>query len=764
MRLKRACSQQNPCNACYDKNDVCTYDWVLQKSFERGMLRVDMASTDGAGALPDPDQDVPREGQHDTEPTDLDGFSLPGFYSECQENNAFRIEKENLASHSPRLPEDEAALLPSSNDGPRTLYDSDSSSEDLSDADFISIKTLPFLSRFTMEHGFLESFDCGSLEERKALAMQENDHELRVMGFSVNNQNSLSKPTTGGPCNSLNASSASLGDLDIMHGSRPDLWSFGDHAATEDLFLHVDLGQSQITQPRLFGPTGDNGLWWSIWSSDNLAFKTCEVVDELKSITANKGRGSKIAISWSYSLERISYEFFSPRNLRRFLAYFWSSWYPNCPIVHRPTFDAAQTSPLLLLSMVLIGACMSPRDRDHAGANIWFNSLEELVFSCDDLYDNIGADAGSNRLDCGLMRRGLDILQASYFVCLLQNWEGSAESKRRVRRHRYSSLVAVSLPCTLKSVQSTGAKIFEQFARDFGFSNATLRRIRVDDVSMFKWNIFIMQESLIRFAQNQHHTLRTIANCEFSTFTYIFLLDSAFAIFNNLPPRLVVRELKMDLASPECCFRAGSSEECFIRLRPHILARATRRALDLSCVVTLICQPEVTQENHCFFTSLSTLNMFTTITGECKACWLRSHARHISEMVSDRRTSALHSLAFSMKNSLVSDTDMSPICAGISNWKRFWVASSGREASEVCDNDLLSTMWTRIGFIRHALEFWLLVKFKVKQLGDPRSAEKSADDGLQNFQDVDFNTKYDADMSQVHALVTALYDLQLSSL
>lgn len=53
-------------------------------------------------------------------------------------------------------------------------------------------------------------------------------------------------------------------------------------------------------------------------------------------------------------------------------------------------------------------------------------------------------------------------------------------------------------------------------------------------------------------------------------FTWIFLLDTAFVIFNNLPPRLVIKEMKMHMATPEACFQATSADECHQQIQLHL--------------------------------------------------------------------------------------------------------------------------------------------------------------------------------------------------
>lgn len=86
-----------------------------------------------------------------------------------------------------------------------------------------------------------------------------------------------------------------------------------------------------------------------------------------------------------------------------------------------------------------IGACVSPDPVDNENARMWLNCVEEMVFADDDVNSLpvFPFNPSANR-------RKIQALQACYMVCLFQNWEGSDATKRRIRRHRYSTVVSVS--------------------------------------------------------------------------------------------------------------------------------------------------------------------------------------------------------------------------------------------------------------------------------------------------------------------------------
>lgn len=144
--------------------------------------------------------------------------------------------------------------------------------------------------------------------------------------------------------------------------------------------------------------------------------------------------------------------FFSPEHVVHSLDIFWDRWYPHCPILHKKTFNAEDCSPLLLASMVLMGGCTSSSEADRRIAKSLLDIAENIVFS-----HPIYATSTSIRVNTG---QGLDtsvmenirILQATYFICIMQKWEGSEESKIRIQRDQFTKFVSV---CT-----SSGYSVF----------------------------------------------------------------------------------------------------------------------------------------------------------------------------------------------------------------------------------------------------------------------------------------------------------------
>ncbi|KAE8132124.1 hypothetical protein BDV38DRAFT_288052 [Aspergillus pseudotamarii] len=188
--------------------------------------------------------------------------------------------------------------------------------------------------------------------------------------------------------------------------------------------------------------------------SDLLFLRSQEIIHDLRALIARKADQSIIELDWSPSVQESCSTLFAPNNMRRFLGYFWSLWYPNCPIVHRPSFNP-QTAPLTLLCvMVIIGACLSPHDGDELRARMWLDTVEELVFS-NEIFQEKSAMATTPPVLEGQTewkKRRVECLQMTYLICSLQKREGSIKAQTRSRRYRHTMMVTVSLLMSVLSL------------------------------------------------------------------------------------------------------------------------------------------------------------------------------------------------------------------------------------------------------------------------------------------------------------------------
>lgn len=165
------------------------------------------------------------------------------------------------------------------------------------------------------------------------------------------------------------------------------------------------------------------------------------------------------------------------------------------------------------------------------------------------------------------------------------------------------------------------------------------------------------------------------------------MLDTAFTIFNNLPPRMVIKEMKMHTARDEATFQAATPDECFKALqRP-----GAQSFMLLSSATESLCKDTMSDELCSYLADLGTLNLF-----------FMAHA--------------LNSLIFQYQNSLGWEGQLVPINNALGNWKAAWKQYAEhfamRSHHSTNETTILEprNMWKRIGFSRHASEYWLLVK------------------------------------------------------
>ncbi|KAJ5308385.1 hypothetical protein N7476_009041 [Penicillium atrosanguineum] len=393
------------------------------------------------------------------------------------------------------------------------------------------------------------------------------------------------------------------------------------------------------------------------WLGDPLSLKTHEILLLIEEVVTIKPRNSAVTLDWSAALKNSCLQFFSPRNLRRLLGLYWAIWHPNVNFVHRPTFDPISAKPALLAAMALMGAFMSPDMPDNEDARMWLNCVEEIVFIDDDFNSDL-----SNRSSGSLAahRRKIQILQAAFVVCLLQTWEGTDSSKGRIRRYRFATLVST--------------------ARDIGIATAT--HLDYADLARheFEWKEYAAREELIR------------------VFTWIFLLDTAFVIFNNLPPRLVIKEMKMHMASPEVCFQAPTAAQCHDQIQLHLPAGSLYWSFSLRGAFETLSQNSLPPTMSQALADLGHLNLFAL-------------------------TSAIHSQIFQYRSSVSTWQNLTPIHNTLRNWRSAWQLFSSTAFFSVSPHITVNdqhldpeTMWKRVGFPRFCHEYWLLANLMADRL------------------------------------------------
>ncbi|KAJ9245289.1 hypothetical protein DTO169E5_1156 [Paecilomyces variotii] len=275
---------------------------------------------------------------------------------------------------------------------------------------------------------------------------------------------------------------------------------------------------------------------------------------------------------------------------------------------------------------------------------MWFDVVEEIVFDDEWLEEDYTPSTWA-RNPAGDLKR-LRSLQAAYFVCLFQNWEGSESSKQRIRRHRYNTLIAI--------------------ARDLQPASITHVDEIIDDHS-FQWASFIKMEEEIR------------------TLSYIFLLDGGFVIFNNMPPRMVVSELEMGLTCPDECFQALSASECLEALKRWAGKVPNFYQFSIASVLETMFQRDLSVEKKELYAKFGILNLFIIVT-------------------------ALHTLVFQLQNAMAPPEAFQRIENALQNWKEVWIYRKTVfcYSDDIEDTNSVAEMWRRVGFMKDSDEFWLL--------------------------------------------------------
>ncbi|KAL9564863.1 hypothetical protein ACKAV7_011315 [Fusarium commune] len=612
VQQKKACSTGQPCEHCRRKSVQCVY------SFSNGVVTESSLLAGQDDKQYDDETNLPTVVFGDDTLFDyLGNYTSVSDMLQGSDNNQDWLDFINLAAGH-------FQIIPTS---PQTHLDN---------------YTFHFLDNFTRRSGLVDSFDCGTLEQRVQV---EASH----------------RPGEGQGC-----LTTELDELVHLNGSSRDL------SRLQPLDLH-----------------------------DPLIIQTHQILLDIKEVVTVKPRNSVVELEWSTVLEQTCIQFFSPHNLRKYLALFWHIWHPNVNFVHRPTFDPVTSKSILVACMALIGASVSPSKTDNEQAKIWFNCVEEIVFTDDDFCNDPLNNQETLLLNPIQNISKIQALQAAYMVCLYQGWEGTEANKRRIRRYRFSTVISM--------------------ARDFGIMSARHPDYSTCLYDRFDWRDFAAREQLIRI------------------FLWIYLLDHAFVIFNNLPPRMVIKEMSMHMAFPEAAFQASTSTECARELQNWHLRSTLLQNITFREVVESFCGKSFSNDMRRLFADLGPLNLFAVV-------------------------SAFHALIFQHQNSFGGHDQLQAVRNALDNWKSAWETYSDEFSFSpphvMVDRHNVATenLWRRVGFMRHSPEYWLLGKLLVDRLSTPSDSYGSPESTVADASGSAHEpilTRYDqTSMLQVNDLIT----------
>ena len=705
-KQKRACSSGQPCESCKAKNKLCLYTWLDALDPRRSANVPDIGPLDAL--------------EHFGRSTAI------ATAREHEESYAYRISNESWD-----FP-DERKLKYTRHPGTSSVHLADStigrcpstrsnSSESLTSGNSMA-GSFNFLLRFTSNSniGLTQTFSID-----KQMAAQDCSN-LETSAYSATDRYSgVDRPDRGQQHQTFDS------DAEVQHLSPRGTW-FAEGLPdfeTFDILPYMAQAASpfQMIWPSSFAAVGDHRNNYakgmlntseSAMSSSGsngaidygLIIKSQEIFCAIRQFTSTQPARVVTSIGpWSTFLEELCTSFFAPANLDRFLQLYWTFWYPNTPFIHKPTFTAARASYALVASMALLGACLSPLPADRESAKFWFDPVEELVFNDESTYNLMKAAELSD--GDRALRPMIQAIQASYAICVLQTWEGQDVAATRIRRQRHGMVVSAARQLMCYANQS---------ALDVLTSHT------------FDWHEFTTREELTR------------------TLLYVFLLDTAFIIFNNTPPRMVIRELCLDLACPEPCFQAESAELCLELLQKWISHRPTKRRMSLFAAISALRREKMDVSIQEDLAQSGVLNLWAI-------------------------TSAFHVLLFHIEPGFSTGPQLVVLRNAILNWRTIWdsrfadgfvdacgIIKAKQEAPQATEQS-----WKRIGFMRNAPEYWRLAQLILERLESTEHSLEAAEElcGLGSGRwstPLSVLPKFDeTDMGQLHEFIATFQELKM---
>jgi len=366
---------------------------------------------------------------------------------------------------------------------------------------------------------------------------------------------------------------------------------------------------------------------------------------------------------WSAVHEHLFLDFFSPDRMAFLLELYWSMWHPNWPVIHKPSFQIMNTPAPLLAAMMVVGACHGHDRHDLNHARYWFDAVEDLTFH--DLCWASNLQQGHRRIQS---------IQAAFLSCIYQTWDGSETARARIRRIRFNAVVTA--------------------VRDLDMTSARHELPR--DIEDFHWIRFIHSEESIR------------------TLLWVFCLDTAYVIFNNMPPRFALRELRMGLASCEASFQASTPQECFAALQDWLAHNVRSADISLYGLIKI------------FFSDRISSNVLDSLA-------------HESFMNLWCVGSAFHVVLFNLDFVFGGKGQFHRLRAGLDNWEAVWnqrlknndekffdsiVATAALSPYRKSEGDL----WKRPGFWKNAPEYWLLAHLVLEHMESAQQSTEAADE------------------------------------
>ncbi len=137
----------------------------------------------------------------------------------------------------------------------------------------------------------------------------------------------------------------------------------------------------------------------------------------------------------------------------KFISLYFRNWHLNCPILHRPSFDASKVPIGLVISVVFIGAMYSKDQNERLAAKRLVDVAELVVFDSDifsiemevtrSLQSETVTETPASVVQQDRDWEIFQELQAGYLMVVAQYWGGSRISKRRATQSRMGDVINV---------------------------------------------------------------------------------------------------------------------------------------------------------------------------------------------------------------------------------------------------------------------------------------------------------------------------------
>ncbi|PQE08746.1 C2H2 finger domain (Zms1) protein [Rutstroemia sp. NJR-2017a BVV2] len=270
------------------------------------------------------------------------------------------------------------------------------------------------------------------------------------------------------------------------------------------------------------------------WSGPTDSFYNCNILEQRAFDIREKLRYAASAQSIPNVLPKEmidAIELVKADTIASFTKLYFKHWHHHAPMVHEASYNPCTAALPLVLSIMSLGGMYSKIPAEVEKVKYLLDTIESYIYSIpgiNDEYDLPGRAYIKRGEDASQdwQQYQLEEFQGAYLMIVLQYWSGNEIARARVRQQRFSRLISIYRCLGLQCVQHTPGFMIK------------------DQHSFRRW---IRKESFIRVA------------------TLMMMLDNAFAIFNNLAPRLQWAEIDLPFPSDDLYFKVAKYED----LRNH---------------------------------------------------------------------------------------------------------------------------------------------------------------------------------------------------